>query len=76
MKFEDTVFPVYRRYGNAKNFFKIISEKQFEEIQLVGTKKVVKKTVAERLPEIVFIRDLVEGRVGVEITEDEYEKMR
>lgn len=76
MRLEDNRFPVYRRYENGKNFFKIINAETFEEIQLIGSRKVIKTTHAKVFPERNFIRDLVEGKTGVIISEEEYERMR
>jgi predicted nuclease of restriction endonuclease-like RecB superfamily len=74
MDLKDINFPVYRKYKNNKSYFKIIQPNLFEEIQLIGSKKVVKQTEAKQYPEIVFIRDLVldYSEMALEITEDEY----
>ena len=39
MNDKDTVFPQYRKLVNNKSFYKIIDERNFEEIQLVGRLK-------------------------------------
>lgn len=57
--FEDIQFPQYRKYSNNKNFFKIISPKEFEEIQVIGSKKLHRKVVATQFPEMNLIIDLV-----------------
>jgi hypothetical protein len=74
MKFEDIKFPVYRRYKNNKSYFKIINPKRFEEIQVIGIKRVVRETDAIQFPEMNFIRDLVFqfSEMAEEITEQEY----
>ena len=59
MKDEDIQFPVYRKYKNNKSYFKILSFKLFEEIQVIGSKKIVKQIEAIQFPELVFIRDLL-----------------
>ena len=76
MRFEDINFPVYRKYKNSKSYFKIINPVLFEEIQLIGTKKIIKKTEAKLLPEKNFIFDLVFNfdEMAFEISEEEYEK--
>jgi hypothetical protein len=74
MDLKDINFPVYRKYKNNKSYFKIIQANLFEEIQLIGSKKVLKQTEAKQYPEMVFIRDLVldYSEMALEITEDEY----
>lgn len=74
MDLKDINFPVYRKYKNNKSYFKIIQANLFEEIQLIGSKKVVKQTEAKQYPEMFFIRDLVldYSEMALEITEDEY----
>jgi hypothetical protein len=52
------IFPVYRKYKNGKNYFKVNSLKQFEEIQIIGTKKIHKIIDANQFPELNFIIDL------------------
>ncbi len=77
MKNEDIHFPVYRKYKNNKSYFKIIHFKLFEEVQIIGTKKIVKQIEANQFPEILFIKDLVFDykHMADEITENEYNKL-
>ncbi len=77
MKTEDIHFPVYRKYKNNKSYFKIIHFKLFEEVQIIGTKKIVKQIEANQFPEIVFIRDLIFDyhQMADEITENEYNRL-
>ncbi|MBL7909620.1 MAG: hypothetical protein JNJ41_01030 [Bacteroidia bacterium] len=74
MDLKDINFPVYRKYKNNKSYFKIIQADLFEEIQIVGSKKIIKHTKAMQYPEMVFIRDLVfnYAEMALEITEMEY----
>jgi len=74
MDLKDINFPVYRKYKNNKSYFKIIQADLFEEIQIVGSKKIIKQTKAIQYPEMVFIRDLVfdYAEMALEITEIEY----
>ena len=46
MDFKGINFPVYRKYKNNKSYFKIIAPNLFEEIQLIGNKKIVKQIEA------------------------------
>lgn len=74
MNYEDIDFPVYRKYKNSKSYFKIINPFLFEEIQIIGARKVIKQTEAKLFPEKNFVRDLVFNfkPMAVEITEAEY----
>ncbi len=71
---ENTKFPQYRRYKNGLSYFRILSETEFEEVKIVGGKRVKQQIVASQYPEKVFLHDLLfnykdfaEG-----ITEEEY----
>ncbi|MDO9000838.1 MAG: hypothetical protein Q7W45_13805 [Bacteroidota bacterium] len=78
MDFKDINFPVYRKYKNSKSYFKIIQPKLFEEIQIIGSKKVIKLTEANQFPEMVFIHDLVINyfEMAEEISEEEYMRVK
>jgi len=78
MKIEDIHFPVYRKYKNNKSYFKIIHPRLFEEIQIIGTKKVIKQIEAKLFPEVLFIQDLVLNyeEMADEISETEYLKIK
>lgn len=78
MDLKDINFPVYRKYKNNKSYFKIIQPDRFEEIQLIGSKRIVKQTTAKQYPEMVFINDLVFNytEMAIEITEEEYLKIK
>ncbi|WP_317899668.1 hypothetical protein [Aurantibacillus circumpalustris] len=78
MKLEDIHFPVYRKYKNNKSYFKIIHPRLFEEIQIIGSKKVVKQIEARLFPEVLFIQDLVLnfGEMADEIQEVDYLRIK
>jgi len=78
MRFEDINFPVYRKYKNNRSYFKIINALLFEEIQVIGSKKIIKKTEAKLFPEKNFIHDLIFNytEMADEIGEEEYLRMR
>jgi hypothetical protein len=73
-KIEDIKFPVYRKYKNNKNYFKIMSPALFEEIRLIGSKKTIMRTEAKLLPEKIFVQDLLFNYQSMadEIGEEEY----
>jgi hypothetical protein len=73
MAFEDIQFPVYRKYKNGKSYFKIISRNEFEEIQILGSKKIINTIKAVQLPEMNHVYDLVYNKaIAQEISEKEY----
>lgn len=73
-----TKFPVYRKYSNNKNYFKIISDIEFEELQLIGNKIFVHIKKAELYPDKLLIQDLINGvnESVIEITEEEYNSLK
>lgn len=76
MAMTDTVaFPQYRKYSNNRNFFKISSAADFEEISFIGSKKIVKQYKAMILPDRNLIQDLLhDSHVAETISEEEYKK--
>lgn len=52
-------FPQYRKYSNNKNYFKILSPDEFEEIQIIGSRRHKRIVKAELYPEKMFVRDLL-----------------
>lgn len=64
-------------YRNGKSYFKIFSGSEFEEVQLIGTKKIVQRHQAKILPDRNFIYDLLLNYedFAVESSEEEYAKL-
>jgi uncharacterized pyridoxamine 5'-phosphate oxidase family protein len=52
-------FPLFRKYSNNKNYFKIMSSNEFIEISVIGNKVVLKKIEAKIYPDKLFISDLI-----------------
>jgi len=52
-------FPVYRKLNNNRRFYKVLDSKSFEEIQVIGTKKIHQLFEAKQFPELLLIQDLV-----------------
>jgi hypothetical protein len=73
MTFEDIEFPVYRKYKNGKNYFKILNLGEFEEVQLIGTSVIHKKIFAQQFPEKLFIRDMISDYHSMAFESDEQE---
>lgn len=67
------LFPQYRKYSNNRNFFKISSAEDFEEISFIGNKHIVRQHRATILPDRNLIQDLLHDPAFAEtITEEEY----
>jgi hypothetical protein len=56
---DDFIFPIYRKYKHGRNYFKINSKNQFEEFQIIGSKKIHHVIDAKQFPELNFIIDLI-----------------
>ncbi len=71
-------YPQYRKYKNEKGYFKIISEDEWEEIQIIGSKIVVNKFKVNIFPDRNFINDLTFDYKNnwTLIEEKEYEKVK
>jgi hypothetical protein len=70
-------YPQYRKYKNNKAYFKIISEKEWEEVQVLGTKHILHSFTVRILPDRNFIYDMTFDYENnwVKIEEEEYEEV-
>lgn len=59
MNDKNTDFPQYRKLSNDKTFYKIQSDRLFEEVQLVGSKVFRYAVEAKQYPEILKIQDML-----------------
>jgi hypothetical protein len=75
MSRESIGFPAYRKYKNNRSYFKILNLNAFEEIQVIGAKRIYHLTEAKLYPEKLFINDLLFHfeEMAVEISAEEYE---
>ena len=71
-------FPQYRKYLNNKGYFKIISENEWEEIQIIGKKGIISGFTAKIFPDKNFIYDLTYDYKNnwEEISEEEYNQIK
>ena len=56
---ESNAYPQYRKTSNGKNWYKILSDKRFVEIQVIGSKTVEYEITANQYPEMVRIQDML-----------------
>lgn len=71
MKDKFTDFPQYRKLSNGKTFYKIIDDRTFEEIQLMGSRSMKYTTVANQYPEMLRIKDMLAFIEPYEISNEE-----
>ena len=71
-------YPLYRKYSNNKTFFKVLSQSQFEEIQVLGTKISHQVFTTQILPDRNYISDLIKNDNGhwVMCSENEFEELK
>ena len=68
-------FPQYRKYPTGTSYFKIESLEAFEEVQVMGSKRLVHRIEAKIHPDRMRILDMLNnhGDAWVEIDAEEYE---
>lgn len=68
-------FPVYRKYAHNRTFFKINTEKDFEEINIIGNSYLLRRFEVKIFPDRVFIQDMIENKLNywVVSSREEYE---
>lgn len=71
-------FPQYRKRFDNKSYYKIINERTFEEVQLIGDKVFIHNINAEKYFEIIRIQEMIEaeGEMYSVCTDIEYEKIK
>ncbi len=71
-------YPQFRKYINDMAYFKIVSESEWEEIQVMGKRYSIHSFMAKILPDRNFIYDLTYDykRNWLKIEEEEYERIK
>lgn len=54
-----THFPQYRKLSNNKSYYRITGDRNWDELQVVGSKVLCFHFVAEQYPEILRIQDML-----------------
>lgn len=76
MSYKVTDFPAYRKLSNDKVYYKIVNDRYFEEIQLIGSKANLFRMTATQYPEILKIQDMLKCESGYRIsTEEEFNQL-
>lgn len=77
MSHKVTHFPQFRKLSNEKVFYRIRDERNFDEIQLIGTRAMWFSMEAKQYPEILKIQDLLGLVEGVRpSSQEEFEALR
>ena len=78
MNYKDIDFPQFRKLSNDKVFYKVVSSREFIEIQLIGSVAKIHRIKAIQYPEILKIQDLLEleNEFYVAILKEEYEAIK
>jgi hypothetical protein len=72
---DSITFPVYRKYEGDRSFFKITSEKEFIEVQVMGPRFFVHNITAKTFPDFQMIVDMINlhNNHWIECTDQEFE---
>ncbi len=76
MNDKNTDFPQYRKLSNDKTFYKILSDRLFEEVQLMGSKVLHYSVEAKQYPEILKIQDMLQAESPYCIISEEEFKLK
>lgn len=69
-------FPVYRKINNGKSYYKIISNLEFIEIQIIGKSHFKYHFRISQYPDRMFLMDVISGKQPYEIaTQEEVERL-
>lgn len=69
-------FPQYRKLFNERSFYRIRSDRSFDEIQLIGSKAYFHRFEVEKYPELVRIQEMLEFSHGfANSTKEEFEEL-
>ncbi len=77
MDYKDIDFPQYRKLINDKSFYCILDGRNFEEIQIIGSKMVKYQFLAAQYPEMLRIKDMIDCSHGyINYTRSEFNELR
>ncbi|MFM7467850.1 MAG: hypothetical protein ACKO2O_08110 [Crocinitomicaceae bacterium] len=69
-------FPVYRKINNGKSYYKVISNFEFIEIQIIGKIYFKNHFKISQYPDKLFLMDVISGKHPYEIaTQEEVERL-
>ena len=69
-------FPQYRKLSNDRSFYRINSNDNFEELQIIGNSVILHRIQAEKYPEKLRIMEMLDCVVGYQnATFEEWEML-
>ncbi|MFM7472695.1 MAG: hypothetical protein ACKO00_02110 [Crocinitomicaceae bacterium] len=69
-------FPVYRKINNCKSYYKVFSNLEFIEIQIIGKIYFKNHFKISQYPDKLFLMDVISGKHPYEIaTQEEVERL-
>lgn len=69
-------FPVYRKMNNGKSYYKIISDIEFIEIQIIGLNQFKNHFRISQYPDKLFLTEVISGKYPYEFaTQEEVERL-
>lgn len=73
-----TDYPQFRKYKNSKAYFKILSDREWEEIQVMGSRHILHTFKVKILPDRNLIYDMTFDYENnwEKISEEEYESAK
>lgn len=66
-------FPLYRKFATETSYYKLLDDKSFIEIKILGSKYSVTEFEAKIFPDFNLIKDLIEATHWVDINANEFE---
>lgn len=78
IKEQKVQYPIYRKYPHNRTFFKVISDEEFEELNIMKDRFSLRQFKVELFPDRVFVHDLTHNFQAhwEPIEPSEYEDMK
>ena len=69
-------FPLFLKYAHERTYFKINSQENFDELNIIGSFYIYRNQQAQIFPEFAMIIDMIENKNGnwIVINEEEFEE--
>jgi hypothetical protein len=54
------MFPIYRKSIDLKNYYKILNQKEFIQLKIIGTKIRKYHYIVDKYPEIIMLKEMID----------------
>jgi hypothetical protein len=54
------MFPIYRKSKDFKNYYKILNDREFIHIKIIGSKIRKYHYIVDKYPEIIMLKDMID----------------